>query len=161
MAKRNSIPKRTILAWLACIVICVGHAQGADVDSAVEAELHHLSTKVPAFQVVTLPAARGEFVLKVDQSLTVEQLRGVELDDDPPLLGQPGKPYDQRMTDSYASGKAPYVARGIKPFRLHYFNCEFNYGGWHNFAMADYAAAHGFNIIYRRQPFFHRRGRLI
>ena len=95
-----------------------------------------------------LPTAPGEVVLTTQQSLTVEHLRGVDLDDDPPVLGQPVKPYDARMTDSYPLGKAPYVARGIRPFRFEYFNCEFNYGGWHNHPMADYAAAHGFNIVY-------------
>ena len=120
---------------------------GAD-ETLIDAELSALSEKVPAFRVVTLPISAGDVVLKTSQSLTIEHLRGVDLDNDPPVLGQPAQPYDKRMTDDFEPGEAPYVTRGIKPFRLKHFNCEFNYGGWHNFAMADYAAAHGFNIIY-------------
>jgi hypothetical protein len=134
--------------WSLCVVFAVDHAHAAQADSAAEAELRVLSAKVPAFQVVNLPSSSGTVVLGSDQSLTVWQLRGVDLDEEPPLLGKPAIPYDRRMTDGYPPGKAPYVARGIKPFRFKYFNCEFNYGGWHNSAMADYAAAHGFNIIY-------------
>jgi hypothetical protein len=52
------------------------------------------------------------------------------------------------MTDDFPPGEAPYEATGILPFRFRFFQCEFNYGGWHNFKMADYAATHGFNVIY-------------
>ena len=138
---------RLILPSLLCLPLGTRVLDGAEM-AAVEAELQALSTKVPAFQVVALPAARGELVLTTDQSLTVDQLRNVDLDEDPPILGQLAKPYDKRMTDEYAAGAAPYVARGIRPFRLNHFHCEFNYGGWHNFAMTDYAAAHGFTILF-------------
>jgi len=113
-----------------------------------EAELLALSARVPEFQVVLLSTGPGEVILTAEQSLTVEHLRGVEIDDDPPVLGAPAKPYDPRMTDAYPAGEAPYVAPGIRPFRFKHFHNEFNYGGWHNFAMADYAVAHGFNILY-------------
>jgi hypothetical protein len=112
-----------------------------------EAELAALATKVPTFRVVPLPD-QGDLALRPDQSLTVEHLRGVQLQDDEPALGELAKPYDPRMTDAYPPGEAPYVAKGIRPFRFRYFNCEFNYGGWHNFGMTDYAATHGFNILF-------------
>ncbi len=123
-------------------------AVSAEIDETTNAELSNLLAKVPTFEVIALPMVPGNIVLKPEQALTIEQLRGVELDDNPPVCEQPEKPYDERMTDACAPGEAPYVARGIRPFRLEHFNCEFNYGGWHNFAMADYAAAHGFRIIY-------------
>jgi hypothetical protein len=69
------------------------------------------------------------------------------------VLGRPAKPYDPRMTDAFPPGKAPYVARDIQPFRFRYFSNEFSYGGWHNWAMQDYAATHGFSIIY---PYNHK-----
>jgi hypothetical protein len=131
-----------------CLALVAPLLHGAETDPVVEAELGALSAKVPSFQVVEFPATPGEFVLTREQSLTIDQLRNVDLDDDPPVLRRPAKPYDKRMTDRYAAGEAPYVAKGIRPFRLNHFHCEFNYGGWHNFAMADYAAAHGFGIIY-------------
>ena len=148
MNERRSICWLRSLAWSLCAVFGIGHAQAAEADKVAEAELRALSAKVPTFQVISLSTSAGTVVLKPEQSLTVEHLRGVELDDGRPALGQPAEPYDTRMTDEYPPGQAPYVARGIKPFRLKHFNCEFNYGGWHNFGMADYAAAHGFNIIY-------------
>ncbi len=134
--------------WSFYIAFAVGHAHAAQADRTAGEELHTLSVKVPSFQVITLPTTSGTVVLQSDQSLTIEQLRGVDLDDEPPQFRKPAKPYDRRMTDGYSHGEAPYVARGIKPFRFKHFNCEFNYGGWYNFAMADYAAVHGFNIIY-------------
>jgi hypothetical protein len=142
--------QRLIRYWqaIACAMCVASGAHGAERDAASEAELNALSAKVPEFQVVALPVAAGEVVLRPEQSLTIDRLRNVDLDNDPPVCGQPAKPYDEHMTDAYPPGKAPYVARGIRPFRLQHFHCEFNYGGWHNFAMADYAAAHGFRILY-------------
>ncbi len=148
MIERKSKQRWLAIACLAWGVLGISHSHGAEADEAVEAELRVLAAKVPTFEVLRLPAASGELVLTAEQSLTIEHLRDVDLDDDPPVLLPPASPYDPRMTDAYPPGKAPYVARGIRPFRLRHFDCEFNYGGWHNFAMADYAAAHGFNIIY-------------
>jgi hypothetical protein len=138
----------SFLAWFVCLVVVVADARASEEDAAAEAELRALSAKVPAFHVIALPTNPGEVVLRAEQSLTVERLRGVDLDPDPPKLRPPAQPYDPRMTDDYPPGQAPYVARGILPFRFRYFNCEFNYGGWHNYAMADYAATRGFNVIY-------------
>ena len=131
-------------AALALAVLTSGCGFGSRTDRA----LRTLRQRVPTFCVVSLPTAPGRLELAPEQGLTVEQLRGVPLDDDPPALGQRRVPYDDRMTDSFPPGQAPYVAKGIAPFRLRHFHCEFNYGGWHNWAMADYAATRGFGILY-------------
>lgn len=114
---------------------------------AADAEIATLAERVAGFAAVELPAA-GEVTLDPEQALTIDRLRGVTIDDDPPVLGQPAEPYDPRMTDDWPPGEGPYVAREIAPFRFRYFNNEFSYGGRHNWAMTDYAAAHGFNVIY-------------
>ncbi|HHX42107.1 MAG TPA: hypothetical protein GX715_19290 [Armatimonadetes bacterium] len=144
--------RRTFLGTIG-LLFCWAAACGAAGGEA-EREIEALAAKVKRFQVVDLPLAPGERVLTVEQSLTVEELRGVPLDDRPPVLGKPAKPYPAKMTDDFPEGEAPYVARGISPFRFRYFNNEFNYGGWHNWAMTDYASAHGFNILscYSRSP---------
>jgi hypothetical protein len=117
-------------------------------------ELEALARRVPQFQVVELPAGPGEAALTAEQSLTVEDLRGVDLDDTPPVLRGEAPAYPESMTDGFAPGEAPYVARDIRPFRFRRFACEFNYGGWHNWAMTDYASTHGFGILsaYNRKP---------
>jgi len=113
-----------------------------------EAEIRALLAKAPRFHVIPLPKGPRNLTLTPEQSLTVDDLRGVKLDDAPPRLGALAEPYDANQTDDFAPGTAPYVAQGIEPFRFRYFNLEFNYGGWHNLAMHDYVATHGFNIIY-------------
>jgi hypothetical protein len=129
------------------LLVSVGCLKAAGVEiGPAENELKALSAKVPAFRPVALPAT-GTLTLTPAQSLTIEQLRGVKLDDNPPVLGErPYKP-DPRMVDAYPPGEAPYVAKDIAPFRFKYFNLEFNYGGWHNHFMREYASAHGFNIL--------------
>ena len=124
----------------------VSGAVSAEADAA--RELAALRVLVPSFRVQSLPTAAGELTLTPEQSLTIEALRGIDLDSDPPVLGSPPKPYDRRMADTFAPGTAPYIAPEIEPFRLKQFSCEFNYGGWHNFTMTDYASAHGFSILY-------------
>lgn len=119
------------------------------------AELGRLRERVEGFQVVRLPDGPGRIELSAEQSVTVDMLRGVVLDDEPPMLAKPAKAYDRRMTDTFAPGEGPYVAEGIEPFRLRYFTNEFSYGGWHNWAMQDYAATHGFSVIY---PYNHSPG---
>jgi len=114
----------------------------------VEYELAALRDKIPEFQVIPLEVSPGVVQLEVNQSLTIRHVRDIDLDDNPPRLSKPVSPYNKNMTDEFTPGEAPYAADGIKPFRFRYFNCEFNYGGWHNFAMADYAAVHGFNIVF-------------
>lgn len=127
------------VVWVGALVGCAPHP-------GPEAALAKLTARVPGFQIVELPQ-RGRVEVSPDQGLTVSDLRGVPLDDDPPTLGERTVEYDRRMTDRFPPGQAPYVAQGIQPFRLRAFHCEFNYGGWHNWAMADYAATHGFSIL--------------
>jgi hypothetical protein len=123
----------------------VAHAQPDQ--ATADREVAALSAKVEGFAAITLPAT-GELALKPGQSLTVEKLRRVTLDDDPPELGALSEPYEESQTDDCAPAEPPYIAQGIEPFRFRYFHCEFNYGGWHNMTMHEYAATHGFDIIF-------------
>ncbi len=138
---------RMRLAALASVAAWACLAMGCRPGLRGDRELATLAARVPAFAIVELPPT-GRLELSLDQSLTVEQLRGVPLDDDPPALGERTVEYDPRMTDSFPPGQAPYVAKGIAPFRFRHFHCEFNYGGWHNWAMADSAATRGFEVLY-------------
>lgn len=122
--------------------------QNSMIPKEAEDELDAIQRAVPNFKVIRLPETAGEFILKTEESLTVDALRSVDIDENPPILEDQARLYDPNQSDDYPPDQAPYVAKGIKPFRFRYFNCEFNYGGWHNFAMADYAATHGFNILY-------------
>lgn len=144
-------------AWIRLIVACLAVLWCQPVVLAApnqaELELQKLSQKVKRFKVIDLPKT-GELSLTNDQSLTSHDLRGISLDDNPPVLGKPTKPYDARMTDDCPPGQEPYIATDVQPFRFRYFNNEFNYGGWHTWAMSDYASAHGFSILsaYVRKP---------
>ena len=112
----------------------------------VETELAAISARVPAFQVVELRPEES-IELAPSDSLVADDLRGVELDSNPPQVGQPPVPYPSKLDDDFEPEAGPYIAQGIEPFRFDYFNNEFNYGGWHNGPMSAYAAGHGFNII--------------
>ena len=136
----------TILACFCAVSFCSSAHSSEEVDRA-ETEIHALQETVPGFTVVDLSPAPGRTEVSPDRALTVDDLRGVPLDETPPELGEAPE-YDPRQADNYPPGRAPYVADGIRPFRFDHFNCEFSYGGWHNFEMTDYASAHGFNIIY-------------
>ncbi len=131
------------------IVAGLGQAQEKQAETALRA----LAAKVERFGVIELPAT-GSVELSPDQSLTVDDLRGVALDDDPPVLGAPTPEYPPKMTDDCPAAQEPYVARGIEPFRFRYFNNEFSYGGWHTWKMTDYASTHGFSILssYNHDP---------
>lgn len=145
-----------------CLLVLMTTFSGAFAAPSLEPaerELRALGKKVPGFRTLLLPRT-GDFTLTAGQSLTVEQLRGVALDDQPPQLGALADPYDPNQTDDFPAGKAPYVAPGIEPFRLRYFNCELNYGGWHNMALQEYGATHGFNIIYPYVRTLAQRSRL-
>lgn len=133
-------------------VLTVG-ALAADAQKAEE-ELRALGAKVPAFEAVTIPAGAENVTIAAEDGLTIDALRGVRLDEGPPELGEPAGEYAEKMTDSYAPGEAPYIADKIAPFRFEYFDNEFSYGGWHNWAMCDYACAHGFNVLssYNHRP---------
>ncbi len=142
---RRSIVVLLTLTWPVCFA--------APTPGQADAQVEKLVSRVKGFAVVSLPE-RGLLRLDPAQALTAAKLRGVVLDDHAPVLGKPAKAYDKRMGDGFGPDAAPYVAKGIKPFRFRYFNCEFSYGGWHNFDMQDYASAHGFNVLYpyNRKP---------
>jgi hypothetical protein len=110
-------------------------------------ELAWLLERVPSFRIAKMEHGGRTTELALSDSLTIDDLRGKTLDPAPPVLGE-APAYDPRQTDTFAPGTAPYEATGIEPFRFRYFNCEFNYGGWHNFKMMDYASTRGFNIIF-------------
>ncbi|MBN1674713.1 MAG: hypothetical protein JXR37_26955 [Kiritimatiellae bacterium] len=123
--------KPNIAVYFAVLAAALPARAGApDLPAQARAERRRLEAVCPRFRVVPLPRA-GELALDGRQSLTVEDLRGVPLDTHPPVLGTPPA-YDPRQTDTFAPGQAPYEAPGIRAFRFRYFNCEFNYGGWHN-----------------------------
>jgi len=149
------MPHRPLLLWT-CLLIATLGATAAALAAADEAqatrEIEALTAKVKSFHPVRLPQT-GALTLQPEQALTIEGLRGVTLDDNPPVLGDRLAPYDPRMTDDFPPGTAPYVAKDIAPFRFRYFHNEFNYGGWHNFAMHEYAVTHGFDILY---PYNHK-----
>lgn len=126
---------------------CVGQPDPAD------AEISALAVRVPGFETIALPAGAGQVEIDAASSITADMLRGVALDDEPPVVGEPAKPYPANMTDDWPAGTAPYVAGGIQPFRFRHFTNEFSYGGWHNWAMHDYASTHGFQVVY---PYNHK-----
>jgi hypothetical protein len=112
-----------------------------------DAALAALQAWVPGVQVIALPAT-GDLRLTPQQALTVDSLRGVALDGNPPVAGTPNPPYPEGQTDGLPAGTGPYAAPGIAPFRLKHFTAEFSYGGWHNLDMMQYATTHGFSVLY-------------
>ncbi|MBC7286628.1 MAG: hypothetical protein H5T86_00995 [Armatimonadetes bacterium] len=138
----------TLLVPFVAMSVCGAPHDGQDSGGGAAELLASLEQKIPGFSVMPLPIGPGEMVVPAEAALTVDELRGVQLDDSPPALGTPKVPHDPRQTDDFPPGQAPYEARGILPFRLHEFTCEFNYGGWHNFKMIEYASCHGFGVIY-------------
>ncbi len=137
---------RTLLSVAALVMLGAVMAAAQDLAQA-QAEVAQLTERVEGFAVMDLPG-EGVLTLQPEQSLTIDSLRGVTLDDNPPVLGERPTTFDPEMIDDWPPGEAPYVAEGIEPFRFRYFNNEFNYGGRHNWTMTEYAATHGFNIIY-------------
>ena len=136
------------------VLTCLTTALWAGEVEQAAKELAALAARAPGFRVIDVTQTDGQIKLQAKQSLTIADLRGVPLDDSPPQADRPAKPYDRRMTDRHPAGRAPYVAEGIQPFRFRWFTNEFSYGGWHNFALQDYASTHGFNVLYpyRRTP---------
>lgn len=141
---------RTIVVCLA-LALC-GCVPAAD-RAQVEAELARAAELIEGFAITDLPAA-GEVTLSPASSVTIEDLRGVALDDDPPVSGEPTAEWDPRMADDCEADARPYAPEGIEPFRLREFNCEFSYGGWHTWTMNQFAAEHGFSIVstYNSKP---------
>lgn len=102
-------------------------------DAQVNAFIEGLSRKITGFSPVILELKPGRQVLNKSQGLTIEHLRGVDIDDDPPR-------------GVYVK-EGPFVAPGVKPFRFRHFTNEFNWCGHFVQDMNDYAASHGFNVV--------------
>ena len=136
-----------IWGTIGCLLTVLTAAGGHAAPDPVSSELAALPVRV-----IALPAT-GAVTLTPAQSLTIESLRGVPLDDKPPVLGK-APAFPDNMANDCSPGQEPYLASGIAPFRFRQFDLEFNYGGWHNWNMIDYASAHGFNIVspYNRAP---------
>lgn len=126
---------------------------------SIVAEIASLTRLSPGFRTVTLPKS-GQLTLAKGQSFTVEAVRGKTLDSSPPELGELVQPYPANQTDTFVEGEAPYEAKGIKPFWLKHFACEFNYGGHHNLKMHEYASTHGFSVIFPYTRTKEQRSRL-
>ncbi|MEM7166481.1 MAG: hypothetical protein AAF581_13530 [Planctomycetota bacterium] len=105
-------------------------------------ELATILTKFPSFSVV--PVQSGTTTLLLTQSLVVDDIRGVEIDETPPTLQGPAYVSPASMVDGFAPGQAPYDAAGILPFDFRYYTNANSYQGWHTWNMAEYAATHGF-----------------
>ena len=121
-------------------------AADADPEEAVADLLADLAESVPGFHVVDLPRS-GAVGLEMVDSLTVDDLRGVALDPDPPAIGEPETPLPANLTDGYEPGTGPYVADDIAPFDFDAFTNEFRFWGNHNGEITAYARAHGYDVI--------------
>jgi hypothetical protein len=114
--------------------------------------LSRLQSAIPTFKVQSLSSS-GEVILNKDTALTVDKIRGIALDPNPPVVKAPATPYPESSSDSFPPTDrpygtyAPYVAKDIKPFRFKYFRNEMNYAGTQLNRMKDYASAHGFSVV--------------
>lgn len=114
-------------------------------DPLALAALARLARVVPRFHVLDLPAT-GTVVVPGSAALTIDDLRGVVLDDDPPILGA-APVYAGTVGDGLEPAARVFPARGIAPFRFRHFTNEFNITGRGVAELQDYASAHGFNLI--------------
>lgn len=112
----------------------------------VRDEVRRFCAKVKGFTAVDLPAS-GKVVLSRKNSLTIDMLRGVAIDDNPPVRKPSESPPDNGKADDSNPSQGLHVAPGIEPFRFRFFNNEFNIGGRPMMAAQNYASDHGFNII--------------
>ena len=131
----------------------LGLAAAAAVAAGASEEIGNLLSRVPDVELVPLPSS-GAVTLSIEQSLTIDKLRNVVIDTDPPILTG-AVVYPEIMGDGAAQGAEPYIAQGILPFRFDDFRIEWNYAGWHTWEMTDYALRHGFKVgvLYNnRQP---------
>lgn len=133
-------------------LLCGLGSLGAQAADPGLAEIAALKAKVRSFVPATLPAT-GEVVLRPEQGVSIDDLREVELDDKPPVLGKRLAPYPPEMADDCPEGERPlYQPEAIRPFRFRYFHNEFNVFGGHTWSLFDYAALHGFDILVRGVP---------
>ncbi|NQU40342.1 MAG: LamG domain-containing protein [Lentisphaerae bacterium] len=110
-------------------------------------EVEQLGDKISGFNIVSLPTS-GTVTLGTSDSISQEDVRGIELDDTD-LSIQSHEAYSSAVSDGLAAGTGPYVASNIAPFRLKYFLNEFDYLGWHNAEMIEYAGVHGFQSVFK------------
>ncbi|MCY3020123.1 MAG: hypothetical protein NTW87_13985 [Planctomycetota bacterium] len=150
-AQRRRPPAIGILTALACLLFPAGHSvmaqEATELDAAAQAELERFASKVERLKIIEIPAEPEEMELIHLDGITIQELRTVHVDDDPPKMGERPAPYPENQTDTHPPGQAPYEASLIPPFRMKEFVCEFSYGGWHNLKMFEYAATHGFSVI--------------
>jgi hypothetical protein len=139
-----SFAKNALQSTAICIFLMVAPTAFGASTTPVQIEINNLLQKVSGLQVIAIPAS-GTVLVTSNQSLTVDMLRNITLDDNPPVLTQTPN-YPANQGDGAAEGSEPYIAQQIMPFRLNYFTNEWNYGGYYSWAMADYALQHGFNI---------------
>jgi len=140
--------------YLWAVAVAFILAQGlVSADQQADAELQQLAQRVDGFEVIGLPAG-GDVTLTSEQSLTIDDLHGVMLDDAPPIPGDQPADWDAKMVDDWPDGEAPFEAAEVAPFRFEYFTNEFSYGGWHNWNMQEYAVTHGFSVLsaYNHRP---------
>lgn len=114
-------------------------------DPAISAALIRLARVVPRFRILSLPTV-GVVTVPLSATLTVDDLRGVPLEDCPPVLGQVPT-YTGNDSDGLRPEERAFPARGIAPFRFHHFTNEFNITGRGVGELSDYASLHGFSVI--------------
>lgn len=129
-----------------CLLLRVSPCPAAQ--ATPESALRDIKCRIPRFGVIDLPAEPGTFTLTPEQGLTVEDIRGVVLDDTPPRLGQRSTNFIAKLQNA-DTNPAPYAARGIAPFRFEHFDCEYHYDGRgpYNWPMYEYASTHGFSRL--------------
>ncbi len=113
-------------------------------DETVEREIGRLLDRTSNIEVIELPAT-GSVLLDSAVSVTVDKLRNVTIDDNPPTIGTTPT-YPTAMADGVPSGCEPYIAQNVAAFRFNHFHNEWRYAGWYTWEMEDYALAHGFQI---------------
>jgi hypothetical protein len=113
-------------------------------DAQANEEIEKILRKFPNFRVVPLLHS-GTTTAAFADSLIVDDIRGVQVDDDPPVLRGPAHTSPASMVDGFAAGQAPYYASGILPFDFDCFQNTNSYRGWHTWNMSEYLSCHGFN----------------
>lgn len=127
---------------LLCIMLTVGIAAITQRAQTAFAQEQGVSRFTP----ILMPES-GTLVVPIEQSITVDQLRGKTLDQSPPKKLFSAA-YEGNHGTRVASGNIPYMSNNLEPFQFDHFTVEWNYGGWHTREMRDYALLHGFNLAF-------------
>lgn len=103
-----------------------------------------LAGKVGRFKVIPFRPVAGEVTLPQGQSLSADDLAGVQLQE-PPLeaVAASGPSAADR-----APGAAAYEMKGLLPFQLNELYAVADYGGTGNVFVYDYLAGHGVNTFF-------------